>query len=188
MADDLTIPATGSVVATDEISSKHYQRVKLVAGADGIAADSGTCTVSSNFNRPADTTAYTIGDNVSNNTTAGSVTPLSFALSASAGTIQRIRIRKSNEAVATPTIRLWLFESSPTPGSGDNAAFAQPLAASVGYVDVPIISAGSDDAVGWEDCHIPVTAATAYGLLQTQSAFTPASAETFTVTLWYQNG
>lgn len=38
MADDVTLNAMsgGSVVATDEIASKHYQRVKLIHGADGV--------------------------------------------------------------------------------------------------------------------------------------------------------
>jgi hypothetical protein len=188
MADDLTIPATGSVVATDDVSSKHYQRVKIAAGADGVAADSGTYSVSANFNRPSDTTAYAIGDNVSNSTTAGSVTPLSFALSGERGIVRRVRIRKSTEGTTVSALRLWLFESSPTVGSGDNAAFTQPLAASVGYVDVSVTNSGSDDAVGWTDCDLPVVAATCYGLLQTTAAFTPTSAETFTITLWYLNG
>ncbi len=42
MADNVTIPATGSgtatpVVATDEVSSAHYQRVKLDGGGDGLS-------------------------------------------------------------------------------------------------------------------------------------------------------
>lgn len=42
MADNVTIPATGSgtatpVVATDDVAGVHYQRIKLVGGADGAA-------------------------------------------------------------------------------------------------------------------------------------------------------
>jgi len=189
MADNYAFtPGSGGTGASDDVSGVQYPRVKISAGADGIAADSGTFTASSSFNRPVNTTAYSVGDNVSNNATAGSVTPLSWTISASAASIRRIRVRKSDQTVATPTIRVWLFESSPTVGSGDNAAFAQPLAACIGYVDVDVIFAGSDDAVGWTDCDIPVVAATMYGLLTTQSVFTPAGAETFTVTIWALNG
>lgn len=41
MADDITLNAGsgGSVVATDEITSRHFQKVKLVTGADGTAND-----------------------------------------------------------------------------------------------------------------------------------------------------
>lgn len=35
MADDVTLPGTGVVIAADEISSKQYQRIKLISGADG---------------------------------------------------------------------------------------------------------------------------------------------------------
>lgn len=39
MADDVTLPGTGAVIATDEVSSKHYQRVKVTFGGDGSATD-----------------------------------------------------------------------------------------------------------------------------------------------------
>jgi len=42
MADNVTIPTTGSgtatpVIATDDVSSVHYQKVKLDAGGDGAS-------------------------------------------------------------------------------------------------------------------------------------------------------
>lgn len=39
MADNLTAPASGSVLATDEIAGVHYPRTKLSIGADGVAVD-----------------------------------------------------------------------------------------------------------------------------------------------------
>lgn len=39
MADNLTLPAKGSVVATDVIDNVSYQRVKISVGADGEATD-----------------------------------------------------------------------------------------------------------------------------------------------------
>lgn len=189
MADNVAVtPGTGASLAADEVGGHLHPRVKISAGADGVAADQGTYKVSSNFNRPGDTNAYAANDAVANSTTAGSVTPLSFALNGSAGNIRRIRIKKSDQTVATPTIRLWLFEASPTPGAGDNAAFTAPLTDSLGFVDVLVTTAGSDDAVGWTDVDIPAVGATIYGLLQTMSVFTPANAETFTVSLWYLAG
>lgn len=50
MADNITVPATGSgtatpVVATDDVAGVHYQRVKLVDGTlDGTAAIAGDAT------------------------------------------------------------------------------------------------------------------------------------------------
>lgn len=37
MADDVTLPGTGEVVATDDIGGRQFQLVKMVHGADGIA-------------------------------------------------------------------------------------------------------------------------------------------------------
>jgi hypothetical protein len=44
MADDVQLPATGTgtadvIVATDQIGTRHFQKLKLVAGADGAAVD-----------------------------------------------------------------------------------------------------------------------------------------------------
>ena len=39
MADDVTLPGTGVVVASDSIGDVHHQRVKPVVGADGVAVD-----------------------------------------------------------------------------------------------------------------------------------------------------
>lgn len=144
--------------------------------------------VSANFNRPGDTTGYSVNDTVADNTTAGSVTKLSWSIPRSNGNIRRVKIRKSNESVATPTLRLWLWDATFTVGAGDNAAFANPLQDTLGYVDVAVVNAGSDDAVGWTNCDIPFSAGTVFGLLQTLSAFTPANAETFTVVLSYLPG
>lgn len=36
MSGDITLPGSGSVVATDRISGSDYQRVKLIKGADGV--------------------------------------------------------------------------------------------------------------------------------------------------------
>ncbi len=43
MADDITLPATGTgtetpVVATDDVGGKHYQRIKIDLGGDGLAS------------------------------------------------------------------------------------------------------------------------------------------------------
>jgi len=36
MADDVTLPGTGAVVATDDVGGAQFQRVKLTLGADGV--------------------------------------------------------------------------------------------------------------------------------------------------------
>ena len=42
MPDNITAPATGAVLATDEIGGVHYPRTKLSVGADGTAVDVST--------------------------------------------------------------------------------------------------------------------------------------------------
>jgi hypothetical protein len=37
MADDVTLPGTGAVVAADDIGGTLHQRVKVVVGADGVS-------------------------------------------------------------------------------------------------------------------------------------------------------
>ena len=45
MADDVTLPGTGSVVATDDVSGTHYQKVKIIDGtAESTAAVPGSAT------------------------------------------------------------------------------------------------------------------------------------------------
>jgi len=39
VADNVTLPGTGAIVAADEVGGAVYQRVKLALGADGAAAD-----------------------------------------------------------------------------------------------------------------------------------------------------
>ncbi len=149
-----------------------------------------TTKVTVTFNRPANTTAYTANDAVNDNATAGggSSTELSWAVAATRGTLRRVRVKKTDQTVATPTLRLWLYDTVFASGAGDNEAFVHPATDSIGFVDIAVTTAGTDDAVGWANADIPFTGATLYGQLQTLSAFTPASGETFTVDLWYQPG
>lgn len=166
-----------------------YEQPQMSAGHIWVAPPPPT-KVSVNFNRPANTTGYTANDVVNDNATAGggSSTELTWTIPRSAGTIRRVRIKKSDQTVATPTLRLWLYDAVFASGAGDNEAFVHPATDAIGFVDVAVVHAGSDDAVGWTNCDIPVTVGTLYGQLQTLSAFTPASGETFTVDLWAYPG
>jgi hypothetical protein len=79
MADDVTLDAMsgGSVIATDEIASKHYQRVKLIHGADGVNAGD----VSSSNGLPVQVLSIAAGDN-----NIGNVDIVSSALPTGAST------------------------------------------------------------------------------------------------------
>lgn len=144
---------------------------------------------SASVTRPADTTAYASGDLVANSTTAGSVVPLAF-YGATRGPglgaqIRRARVGKSGTSVTNATFRLHLFTASPTVGSGDNAAISISTGAAnyLGQIDVTVGQAFGDGAAGQATTEINFATSTLYGLLEARGAYTPASAEVFTVTL-----
>lgn len=155
------------------------------------------------FTRPADTTAYASGDLVANSTTAASVTPLSFyplpRMTAQGFSIRRVRMRSSRTSGVTAigtvpanaSFRVHLFAASPTVTNGDNGAFfSTQVATYIGALDVTLNRGFSD---GFSGIGIPVTGSeiicknltgeTLYALVQATAAYTPTSAEVFTITL-----
>lgn len=168
--------------------------LEQIAGTSGSGLQVGghTARVSASFTRPADTTAYASGDLVANNTTAGSITPMSFAIgrgtSSLGGMIRRVRLRKSGTSVTSASFRLHLYSSSPVPSNGDNGAWLTDSAANyVGAIDVTCDKVFTDGASGngipLIGSEINFTADTYYGLLEARGAYTPASSETFNLLL-----
>lgn len=165
----------------------------FVAGNTIVQAASSTIT------RPADTTAYTIGDLVANSVTAGSVTNLQFTtlarVSGGSGVIVGAQIQKTSNVITSAAFRLHLFNTAPTyTSAGDNSAIATVVVASakgyLGYVDITTMIGFSD--VAWGSGapdnargSIPyvATAQIIYGLLEARGAYTPTSAEVFTISL-----
>lgn len=149
-------------------------------------------TPSASFTRPADTTAYALGDLVANSTTAGSVAPLTFSpvVSNGAGMIRRVRLNKSTNTTTNATFRIHFYTQSPTVSNGDNGAWLTPVAGYIGSVDVTISKAFSDPSA--QDVGVPTngnelnfaltgTNTTIYALIEARAAYTPGSAEVFTV-------
>lgn len=151
------------------------------------------------FTRPADINAYTALDAVSNNTTAGSVTPITLAVARANDAPTQIRrldlmISGATSPWANQTLRAHLFRSTPVTTSGDNALFAVPMAGYLGYIDIymgPALTDGVQGsgalAVGSEMTVLPASGTVnVFALLQTMSTVTPASASTFTLSaeLW----
>ncbi len=149
---------------------------------------------SANFTRPADTTAYAVGDLVANNTTAGSVTPMSFtAASVSGGTFSalKVRLKKTGTSITNAAFKLHLYTTSPTVTNGDNGAFLSNQAATwLGSFDITSMTVFSDGAagngvatVGSAISVILASGQIIYGLLEARGAYTPISGEVFTVIL-----
>lgn len=148
------------------------------------------------FTRPADTTQYASGDIVANSTTAASITPLSFAVGAvgASGIIRAVRLYKSATGVTAASFRVHLFTASPgTPTNGDNGAYG--IASVADYLDTVAVDlssgaqAGGTTGVSKRSAAIaigfklPVISDKLYSLIDVQGTYTPASGETFRVTL-----
>lgn len=147
------------------------------------------------FTRPNDTTAYASGDLIANNTTAGSVTPISFRLGAGQGfKIWKAGVLKSGATATNFSVRLHLYKDSPTVSNGDNGAWLSIVAGYEGFID--IVGSGqtfSDDSIGWgvyvnnsvfaPMYIVPDRDKYIYGLLEARAAYTPVAQEVFTTYL-----
>lgn len=178
--------------------------VLTVQGAAGatpqpVMGNTVVQAASSTITRPADTTAYASGDLVANSVTAGSVAALQFTtlarVSGGSGCIVGAQIQKSSNVVTNAAFRLHLFNTIPTfTSAGDNSAISTVVVASakgyLGYVDITAMVGFSD--VAWGSGapdntrgSIPyvATAQIIYGILEVRGAYTPVSAEVFTISL-----
>ncbi len=158
-----------------------------------------TINASDSFARPADTTQYASGDLVANSTTAGSVVPLQFTVSrlgVGNGVIRAARIFKDDETLTDAVFNLHLFSQAPEVSNGDNGAFAPTTMANwIGVIPVDIATNGrasSTDSAGrgvptvainFDLWAINATERRLYGLLEAGDTYTPASGETFNVTI-----
>lgn len=141
--------------------------------------------------RPANTTAYTAGDLVANNATAGSVLPFLLTPVRSIPTaicMKRVRLSKSTATIVNSAFRVHLFSSAPaTVTNGDNGAFLVSGGADyLGGFDVTVGQAFTDGAAGVLACEVPMrlpAGKAVYGLLEALAAYAPGSAETFTLAI-----
>lgn len=111
--------------------------------------------VFSTLTRPANTTAYTAGDSISDNATAGSVTVLSATLSDVNDDpvfVSEILINSTDTGLAGKRIRAYVYNSDPTASSGvsggDNAAFSNKKAGYIGSFSGRMEAGFSDGTVG----------------------------------------
>lgn len=209
---------TGAAIVTDvDGTIQRYLRgmVTLMAGTDaqlpatlGSKTTSGSlatvggplefAVVGSTVTRPANTTAYAANDAVSDNATAGSVTPITFTLADFNDmplTLTRCRIHTTDTGFVAASFAIYLYQTDPTASSGvvggDNAAFSTKKGTFIGRMS-GAFRTFSDGAVccltpdeGGYIIAMPTTGAkTIFGLLQTLSAATPsANSTTFIPTL-----
>lgn len=167
--------------------------VSIVQASDAVNVTGGiTINPIATFTRPADVTAYSIGDLVANSVTAGSVTPLSLAcarIAAGSFVIHRLKLAKSSIGLTNASFRVHLFRAAPTVVNGDNGALSMTGVGNyLGGIDISIDQAFSDGAAGFSslsmiDVAVKLTSgSTLFALLEARAAYTPGSAESFTLT------
>jgi hypothetical protein len=208
-----TVPDTGSGTAGSKtqrviIDSSQFSAlgatiktasVSVARATDETLGLTVTQAASSTITRPGDTTAYASGDLVANSTASGSVNNLQFTtlarISGGSGVIVGAQIQKSTNGVTNAAFRLHLFNTAPTyTSAGDNSAMTTVVVASakgyLGYIDISAMVGFSDVAWGSgapdnSRGGIPfvATAQIVYGILEARGAYTPGSAEVFTITL-----
>jgi hypothetical protein len=173
--------------------------INLAASANHIGEVGGrSIAATASFTRPADTSAYAVGDLIANSTTAASVVPMALAvarINGGTGIIRKLRLKTNDAAWKNAVVRVHLFELSPTVTVGDNGVFnaAETLACTessyIGYADVTLGKQFSDSVKGFampgEGVEWTFVAAAAsqnvYALLEARTALTPASAALFTL-------
>lgn len=168
-------------------------------------APGGLLTVTGSLVRPADTTAYLAGDLIANSVVAASVTPLELiGVTRAAGEavrIERVRVRKSGPLLTNAAFRVHLFRKTPVVSVGDNGVFnasgvlaLADIEGHVGTADVVMDLAAVTGArgVGLPSSGSGMTCESAGGvghetslwaLIEARGAYTPASGETFHVTI-----
>lgn len=188
MADNVTtgdFSNSSVTVATSDDGTAHAPRTVK-----------NTAQASANFTRPADTTAYAANDAVSNSTSSPTVMTFSNCARVNAGMvcIADAALQVSNKNATVAEFHLFVLDAAPTMPN-DNAAFAvsdaENQAVQCVLVFVPShYSDTSNNAVyklaahsknQWAKCAAASKAL--YGALQTRTAYTPTSAETYYVDL-----
>ena len=169
-----------------------------VIGSAGGSLATGSVFVTPSFTttRPADTTAYALGDLVANSATAGSVVPLSWTVTGSttgSAWIFKASINASNTALVNDVFVLHLYKTAPTLTVGDNGVFAAGTTTAGWICDITVTMNSYAFSDGVSGSGVPNTSnacmvvapasSTIYGLLETRQIFTPTSASTFAVAL-----
>jgi hypothetical protein len=123
----------------------------VTKGLSNRAVDAAFSTLT----RPANTTPYSVGDSISDNATAGSVTAIVATVSDTNDDpviITEIKIDSTDTGLAGKRIRAYLFNSDPTAlsgvGAGDNVGYANKKAGYVGSFAGKLETGFSDGTVG----------------------------------------
>lgn len=152
--------------------------------------------ISVEFTRPSDTNAYAIGDVVSDSTSATTMQAIANAarVSGGSGEIMGIRLSTDKKSI-NPRIRVHFYSTNGATVSADNANWQDKYAdvgKRIAYYDMPAMTTGADTSNSDMSRSVDMTmqipyvcaATSLYFVLETLDAFTPASGEKFTLTVF----
>jgi hypothetical protein len=150
------------------------------------------------FTRPANTTAYGVGQLVANSTTAASVAALSGTAARGndvPGRVSKVILKKSGTTTTLATFRVHLFNANPVasaPANGDGGNFIPAAGGGwLGSLDVSLNQVFGDSSLGigvpslanYVDFTPAAGTPTLYALLEARAAYVPVSGEVFTLTV-----
>ena len=142
--------------------------------------------------RPANVTAYSVGDIVANHGTAANVVALAFSATDLTKmpvmlTHLEILTNDTGPSTASAVFEAWLFTSDPALNTGivngDNGAFSVKQAGFIGRMSGSFLAMADGGSaillpVDGEFLIAKPTSLTLYALLKTQTAFTPSAVST----------
>jgi len=146
MADDVTLPGTGSVIAADDISGVSYQRVKLVHGVDGTNA--GDVAISNPF--PVAQSATNFEFSTVNSTSTNLAASATFT-----GTVEAVVDQQAVSVIARATQPLSITVNQYQDSGGTvlvvtnnftvaaNTPFARSLVLNGNYLNVVVQNTGA---------------------------------------------
>ncbi len=142
---------------------------------------------------------YAAADEVSNNATAGSVTPLHFAdvvnNAGDSAYLVKLTVEVSTAVVSSSIFRLWLFNTSALTFNGNDSPYVFRKAEKgkrVAYIDFSLVTegTGSDGAYALNDGERTLIETAAapdlWGIVVAKGAYVWAAAQTFDFTLDFE--
>jgi hypothetical protein len=188
--------ATLQTSANTKLDQLHTDMVApTVAGENHVGEVGGRATIASaSLTTPAGASAYASGQLIANSATAGSVTPLTFAvcrINQGTGMVRRARLKTPDTGFAGQAVTVKLYRDSPTNSNGDHAAWLTTESNYIGSIAITLDQHFSDNekgigapAVGSEinfDC--AAGSQNLYGELVAGGPITPQGAKAFTLVL-----
>ncbi len=189
-----TLPAYASIPAfkVDQTTPGTTDSFTPKATESHLGQVGGTTIIASaNFTTPSGTTAYASGQLIANSATAGSVTPLTFAVcrtNANTGMVRRIRLKTTDTGFTGLTVYVKLYRDTPTLTNGDHGTWLTTESNYLGTVSVSLDQHFSDaeKGVGVPTAGSEINfdcasgSSNIYGLVVATSAVTPQGAKVFT--------